>query len=180
MLAPPDSACLCRHMVGAPNSHPRLCAALNVARFFLSPPDAVSSAVANRLFTVLSSASEGCSSPRGEAGGGRSQGPSWLIAICAYCKKIRDIHGYREQIERYRLLDLKQIQQETPSGRIQSHRQPSTAGLNHMSNCDQTSPSRTDRFGAVVLAPRYVAHEHAEGECDVPHIFFDRSAAQHC
>jgi hypothetical protein len=79
-----------------------ICTALTWVGFFLAPPDDnVWPAIANRLFAVtvigitvmLSLARK-----RAEDNLKVLQG---LLPICSYCKKIRDVDGYWEQIERY-------------------------------------------------------------------------------
>ena len=78
-----------------------VCAVLTWVGFFLTPPHAVWSAVANRLlavtvigFTVMLSVSR----KRAEDDLTVLRG---LLPICSYCKKIRDDRGSWEQIERY-------------------------------------------------------------------------------
>lgn len=78
-----------------------VCAVLTWIGFFLTPPDAVWSAIANRLlavtvigFTVMLSVSR----KRVEDDLTVLRG---LLPICSYCKKIRDDRGSWEQIERY-------------------------------------------------------------------------------
>ena len=78
-----------------------VCAVLTWVGFFLTPPHAVWSAVANRLlavtvigFTVMLSVSR----KRAEDDLTVLRG---LLPICSYCKKIRDDRGSWEQMERY-------------------------------------------------------------------------------
>jgi hypothetical protein len=78
-----------------------LCAVLTWVGFFLSSPDAVWSAVANRLFTVTVIGIIGMLSLVRKRAEDDLKVLHGLLPICSYCKKIRDIHGYWEQIERY-------------------------------------------------------------------------------
>jgi hypothetical protein len=77
------------------------CAVLTWVGFFLSPPDPVWSAVANRLFTVTVIGITGMLSLVRKRAEDDLKVLHGLLPICSYCKKIRDIHGYWEQIERY-------------------------------------------------------------------------------
>jgi hypothetical protein len=78
-----------------------VCGILTWVGFFLSPPDGLWPVVANRLFAVTVIGITGVLSFLRKRAEGDVKVLHGLLPICSYCKKIRDVHGYWEQIERY-------------------------------------------------------------------------------
>ena len=78
-----------------------VCAVLTWVGFFLTPPHAVWSAVANRLLAVTVIGFTVMLSVLRKRAEDDLQVLHGLLPICSYCKKIRDDRGSWEQIERY-------------------------------------------------------------------------------
>lgn len=79
-----------------------ICTVLTWIGFFLSPlDDNVWPAIANRLFAVTVIGITVMLSLARKRAEDTLKVLQGLLPICSYCKKIRDVNGYWEQIERY-------------------------------------------------------------------------------
>jgi len=78
-----------------------ICTVLTWTGFFVSPPGDVWPAIANRLIAVTVIGITVMLSLARKRVEDNLKVLEGLLPICSYCKKIRDVDGYWEQIERY-------------------------------------------------------------------------------